>query len=476
MKTTFQALLQRARGQVQLENRQTRQGTEYTKTKGYHIYGHLDLALRLSAAEDHKPARRYLNVLQAFTTVAERTGREFKFDIFEVQGERIHLFQETDDGPGNLETVTNFARVWNAGVNDIVKPKAGDDFKSFSMAADFGSCLVLTSSGGDVSESLISLGNAANRPAKHLSRWTTDRNGHLKVNVAALTPGGETKDAQWQDFDVSTPTEFSRVANARVILNRVTEGIDSKIEAYMAEELQPVGNAPVQAPIKKQGFSFRADYDGFSRRVEAAMSAPEQAQQALVDEFDTIMKEVPKAFAAKINGTVHTFPWAGDCANLFIEPKIDYETAQTSIPATSAHTWHKNAREYKGVRVPEGGHKWAVGVLGGEDGATLMARVHTEHRTFAVAAGWAWGRSIDAYQASGMAAEDSVIANEDKSALDDAYADPFEELNSLFQKATFDALDRAISERTKEKAKHEPAPFYIAGKKEQHPVQRPYSA
>jgi hypothetical protein len=38
------------------------------------------------------------------------------------------------------------------------------------------------------------------------------------------------------------------------------------------------------------------------------------------------------------------------------------------MPATAAHVWHKNAREYKGVRVPEGGHKWAVGFLGGEDG------------------------------------------------------------------------------------------------------------
>jgi hypothetical protein len=476
MKTTFQALLQRARGQVQLENRQTRQGTEYTKTKGYHIYGHLDLALRLSAAEDDKPAQKYLEILQSFTTVAERSGREFNFVIFEVQGERIHLFLETEDGAGNLETVTNFARVWNAGVNNVVKPKAGSDFKSFSMAADFGSCLILPSSGGDVSESLISLGNAANRPAKHLSRWTGERNGHLKVNVAALAPGGENRDAVWKDFDVSSPTEISRAGNERAILNRVTEGIEPEISGYMAKDLQPVGAAPVHAPIKRQGFSFRADYDGFSRRVEAAMGASDPAQQALVDEFDTIMKQVPKAFAAKIKGTVHTFPWAGDCANLFIEPEIDYETAQTSMPATAVHIWHENAREYTGVRVPEGGHKWAVGTLGGEDGVTLMARVYTQHRTFAVAAGWAWGRSIDAYQASGMGAEDSVIANEDKSALDDAYAEPFKELNSLFQKAGFDALDRAIGDRAKEKDKPAPAPFYIAGKKEEHPVERPYSA
>jgi hypothetical protein len=475
MKTTFQALLQRARRQVQLENRQPRQGTEYTKTKGYHIYGHLDLALRLSAAEDDKPAQKYLEILQSFTTVAERTGREFNFVIFEVQGERIHLFLETEDGDGNLETVTNFARVWNAGVNDVVKPKAGTDFKSFSMAADFGSCLILPSSGGDLSESLISLGNAANRPAKHLSRWMGERNGHLKVNVAALAPGGENRDAVWKDFDVSSPGELSRAGNDRAILNRVTEGIEPEISRYMAKDLQPVGTAPVHAPIKKQGFSFRADYDGFSRRVEAAMSQPDHVQQALVEEFDTIMKQVPKAFAAKIKGTVHTFPWAGDCANLFIEPEIDYETAQTSMPATAAHTWHKNAREYTGVRVPEGGHKWAVGMLGGEDGVTLMARVYTHHRTFAVAAGWAWGRSIDAYQASGMGAEDSVIANEDKSALDDGYAEPFNELNSLFQRAGFDALNRAVENAGRAKTKSAPAVFHIGKQKEELRAQRPYS-
>ena len=219
LKLSFSDLLARARGLTQLENRQTRYGTRYTSTRGYHFYGHLDLGLRLFAAEDERPAKKYLEILQAFTTVAERAGKEFGLVIFEVQGERIHLFLETEDGPGQRQNIIDFARVWNAGVNEVVKPKAGTDFKSFSMAADFGSTLVVLSAGED--ESIVSLGNAANRPAKHLSRWTGTRNGHLKLNVASLRPGGENADAVWEDHDVSeVPASVVR-GLTKALLNRV---------------------------------------------------------------------------------------------------------------------------------------------------------------------------------------------------------------------------------------------------------------
>lgn len=476
LKLSFSDLLARARGLTQLENRQTRYGTPYTNTKGYHFYGHLDLSLRLSAAEDDRPAKKYLEILQAFTTVAERAGKEFDLVIFEVQGERIHLFLETEDGPGQRQNIIDFARVWNAGVNEVVKPKAGTDFKSFSMAADFGSTLVVLSSGED--ESIVSLGNAANRPAKHLSRWQGPRNGHLKLNVASLRPDGENADAVWEDHDVSeVPPSVAR-GLTKALLNRVTESIDTTVSNYMelsAKELAPVSDVPVQSPLKKQGFAFRADYDGFSARVQAAMAAPEQAQQALVDEFAQIMRQVPQDFANGIKGTVTIFPWAGDCANLFIEAEVDYETAQTSLPARAAHTWHKNAKSYKGLRPSEGPHKWAVGVLGGEDGATLVARVQTEHRHFPVAAGWGWGRSIDAYQASGVGAEDTVISLEDRKALDDQYAEPFKELDTRFEKAGYEALDKAVRGTGKTEPRSEPAPFYIGSKKEELPAQRPHS-
>ena len=318
MKLTFRDLLDRARGLTQLENRQTRQGTPYTRTKGYHVYGHLDLALRLSAAEDDRQAKKYLEILQAFTTVAERAGKEFDLVVFEVQGERIHMFLETEDGPGQKQSIIDFARVWNAGVNKIVKPKAGDAFKSFSIAADFGSTLVLLSSGED--ESIVSLGNSANRPAKHLSRWQGSRNGHLKINVAALEVGGEDKDARWEDHDVSeVPAAVTR-GHTDALLNRVTASIETTVSNYLelsAKELEPVGNAPVHRPLKKQGFAFRADYDGFSKRVQAAMAGTDQAQQILVDEFDQIMQQVPQEFADGIKGTVTIFPWSGDCAMVF---------------------------------------------------------------------------------------------------------------------------------------------------------------
>ena len=90
-----------------------------------------------------------------------------------------------------------------------------------------------------------------------------------------------------------------------------------------------------------------------------------------------------------------------------------------------------------------------------------------------MAAGWGWGRSIDAYQANGVGAEDTVIALEDRKALDDQYAEPFKELDTRFEKASYDALDKACCGKVQ--VVSEPAPFYIGTKKEELPAQRPHS-
>src|SRR5688572_22246626 len=64
----------------------------FAQARGFHIYGELSLKLRLSAAENEQHAQRFLSLLQNYTELAEQCGAVAGTSIFEVHGERIHLF------------------------------------------------------------------------------------------------------------------------------------------------------------------------------------------------------------------------------------------------------------------------------------------------------------------------------------------------------------------------------------------------
>jgi len=58
---------------------------------GFHIYGELNLTLKLTAATDTKDAAKLLRVLQEYVAIAETCAAIVDAELLEIQGERIHL-------------------------------------------------------------------------------------------------------------------------------------------------------------------------------------------------------------------------------------------------------------------------------------------------------------------------------------------------------------------------------------------------
>ena len=445
------------------EGRWDARDVPFTDTSGFHTYADLDLDLDVSAGDDHA-AFRNLQIFQALASAAEAVGRVSGMRILELQGQRIHLYLEaaipTDATVRKLvEGLRVFYQLATAEIGRLV----GDIPFSLRMAADHGRAILLRSIGDDVSESVVSLGNAANRPAKHLAPAV--RNNGVPAGFLALNEGvlRGSADAHWRliDLDVTRAQkqavdEGAGDAEARHTMFSAAiaqyTGLAKSAMEVLAREFEPNPHNPVQAPLRRSGFMFRADLDGHSAKVRAAMEQGDRAIMALVANFHQIMR-YPIAFKESLpeGVSVLCFPWAGDCANLFLECD-DYQLERAYLPNTAALNWHSQNGE-SGVewRKVLDNCNWLVALGGGDPsssgrGTLLTGKVFADGRTFHVGAGWSWRRSLDAEQSKGTTAQQTVIQVEDYRALDRvcqaAYHD-HPENPSLFKVADLASLTRA---------------------------------
>jgi hypothetical protein len=417
----------------------------FTDTIGFHIYSDLAVELRRSAG-DEKAAAKYLHILQVYAKAAESVCESDWLRILEVQGGRLHLYAESSPAQVQrlIQSCRKFYRLATGGVSAI----AGNTQFTIRMAADHGRAILLRSTGEDISESIVSLGNPANRPAKLLSQ-DVSRNGvkagHLALNRNALTDG----DAEWTQINLAAEgirkSHYEGVTGNALIENS-TQG---SMTAFAAAEIEENPGNPVFAPITRRGFMLRADLDGFSARVNEAMAQGGDAILALVREFNEIMK-YPLAFASTLpkGVSVTIFPWAGDCANIFLECD-NYPLEQCHLPHKAARNWHSVKPNGTNWSALFGKTQWLVAIAGGSEenghGSILTGNVIAEGRTFHVGAGWIWHRSLEAEQAESNRATESVIQCEDYDALDAHLKDAFRDHSAhpkLFKTAALADLNK----------------------------------
>jgi len=425
----------------------------YSDVRGYHLYSDLGLRLAISAAESDEAAYRNLQILQAYVSAAESAGEVTGMTFLEVQGRRLHLFREAASADDELaEEVRRGCRAfYELARRKILDVAPGTEF-TIRMALDYGRAILLRSVGDDVSESIVSLGNAANRPAKKLAR-DVDRSGvpagYLAINETAFGQD-ENQPPVWRLVDLTAP----------IVSRKTDDLLGESMVAFSAIEnrarpFEPNPHNPVNAPRKRRGFMFRADLDGFSSRVSDAMSSGADAISSLVADFQVLMS-YPVAFKDTLPDgvSVVAFPWAGDCANLLLECD-DYAVERTYLPNRAAINWHDQGRGLAGNgtdwRSRMRGSKWLVAIAGGEQvekehGFILTGNVLASGRTFHVGSGWSWQRSLDAEQSTGTRPEDTVIHNEDYGGLDEPLRRPYSEhaaQPALFKIAPFDRLVKA---------------------------------
>jgi hypothetical protein len=462
----------------------------FADTRGFHVYADLDLKLLIAAAEDENSAYINLQILQAYATAADAVTRASNFRILEVQGQRLHLFRESNQPQTDSREVIDACKVFYGLATKHIKNVKRDLPFTIRMAADYGRAILLRSVGEDVSESVISLGTAANRPAKKLSRDVGRSGvpaGHLAINETAFDndPSG---DAVWKLIDLAEviPAKKAAVEFLEEAAGARYAEVASGALQQFAQQFEPNPKNPVHSPRKRFGFMLRADLDGFSQRIDAALASGDKAVAKLVKDFQTIMS-YPVAFKDMLPDGVSVlmFPWAGDCANLFLECD-DYSIERTYLPNRAAINWHDQGRGIGSSgtnwRSVLGGCEWLVAITGGhnhesEHGFILSGNIIAADRTFHVGAGWSWLRSLEAEQSSETRPEDTVIHNEDHAALDAPLKAPYSDHPahpSLFKIAPFNRLVRA--QNSHDQSTSVSVPAVVPGTTIKVAAPRPYAA
>lgn len=446
------------------------EGVLFNDVTGFHIYGHLGLHLRLAAAEEAKNADTYLDLLEEYAQIAEACSGRVGAALLEVQGERLHfLLPAAALDNASIKQLLQFCIALTGTVYDTLKPKAGEDWDGFALAADHGRVIVIAT-GREGDDSVVSLGNAANRPAKRLARTPAVKAGYLALASAVfgksplLISGGAFRaDQAWIEINVKEPAGYLAPVINVPLQNQMNESATAIANAFrerrnlvtFATANDIAAHATIDDPVEVQAICVRADLDGFSRQVEAAFAAgTEQAIRSLIQRFLVIM-DFPEEFGKRLNRTVISLPWAGDCATQIIPLNRGeiWATLRKTMPAVAAITWHDCDGEDDGriqeIRTAMEGTRWAIGVAGGDEdegssGRMLIANIRTAARKYRVASGWNVRRSLDAQQADNVVADDTVVHITDYDGLNTNYQIAFKELrdSTIFRCAKLAALKR----------------------------------
>jgi hypothetical protein len=394
---------------------------------GYHIYGELKLTKKLSSPESNADTAVCLRAIIATTQIADRCVREERGQLLEAQGEIIHAFLSTT-GNSYLDALRlyRFAKALTQTVYKIVKPICGDGWNGFAMAADAGDSLILTTA--TQTQSTISLGACANRPAKKLAE-----------GVASGTLSVRNEKGRWDEIDLldqTTDTQEDRATIARyqsIISDIPTDTESITINFSRSYDKQTAAWIQEKTSTALYGHVLRADLDGFSIRVETAFRATDRiaALIKLAGEFNTLIQRAEATFQNYEHSGKLLLPWAGDCLNGVIFPSSSetFSDSQGRLPATFGAHWHGEFQD-------PNDDKWTLGIAGGDadectptsNGRVLIATIATDSRDFSIAVGWGCGMSLRAQEAKGARADDTVIPVADYRQLEPIYQDLFSSL------------------------------------------------
>lgn len=418
------------------------------RTVGFHVYGDLEVKNRMEKANTEDMARLFLEAIEETVAIAAAFTQVDDIWLFEAQGRRFHLFIDADTADeASLNKLLAYCSYVAQSVDNRVRAIIPDDYVKFSLAVDHGRAVVISTgrAGGD---SLISLGNAANVPAKRLSRTDiSDGNLVIPIELARKNPVlakecAEQSGSNWVHVNVLLKRFVALARDQIDILECVAtttrvvdEGLVKRailFEALAAKSDESTA-ASVQQPLVVKGLVFRADLHGFTRKIEEAYDRGEAAVSQVVQEFIDILK-LPDAFEQVLGNPSVRLPWAGDCYTLVIQPRTyeDYAAIRRTLPAIVCYLWHDpdgtvNEKRPAGLRQTAPKHKWSVGIAGGteSEGHVLLANINTSERRFLVAAGWSQAVSLEAQNAGGLAETESAIHVEDHRELEAKFQEAF---------------------------------------------------
>jgi hypothetical protein len=421
-------------------------GIGFDETRGYHIYCELRPASDIEFANDDTKALKHVQIIEEFTNHGVQSAAPFKVTLLELQGNVLHFYKEAELSYDSAVEAIQFVFLFTTTLYEELKPELGNDWVGFASCMAHGPAIVLRHEGGGCS-SIVSLGPAANRPAKQLLYGKTPASC---VDV----PGGWAKMlgvAGVGDWYTVNLRDREQLPFASGLLNE-------NLRSQQLERIRAFRGAKDRARVNTiskanriQGVAVQADLDGFSATVQKAFVEGAAAVERVALGFAKILEFGDYMRQSTPNATA--LPWAGDRAPTLV-PKLnwlDFSLRWQEFAGDSAESKRNSwAKLFSGV-------SWAIGACHGRTGSSILVPIQAQGRRFWVAAGWPVAVSMEA-QNLGKGG-DIVIHNHDYNELDAATKRLFSKITGTeFWKTTSitrDKISRAAIEIGKSK---EPSP------------------
>ncbi|MES2468998.1 MAG: hypothetical protein V4675_16960 [Verrucomicrobiota bacterium] len=376
----------------------------------WHIYIKMDFLRQYEYAETKNDGKSFVRNVARAAKAIETVISGSDGIVVEVQGSVIHCILV--DPNCNSSLLRSHCRAINNALH-LVFPDSSR-VEGWRMAADWGKTLLVRGRGIHNDNSYVSLGNAANAPAKHLFAQLSlgsESERKLKRFVCAWRLGGG---GAWmydvlnrqvdEDFKDKAPSKFLEIRNRDFGLKSVAA---KAAQGYVhiqnrAAPLSPQGapnSADGEDPVVYYGWVMRADIDGFTARVEQCFDNDMKMLQ-LGERFEKIMEEAA-VFASKHSEMLVQLPWAGDnfTAVVVFEDKSKYEEA---IQGKLIEFGLDFASALNAVVVEADLGGWAqtaagCKIHGNSQGNVYVGAVEFEGRRFLIGAGGGIGRSTQAF-------------------------------------------------------------------------------
>ena len=377
----------------------------YLETSGWHFYSYLKIRPHLIEDTSVYDDRRLMSIYKNYTYAADIAARKAlsKCQILEHQGNVIHFFFPE----ANFDKVIYpFAKSLTALVEDHVLGYFAKDVVTFNMATEQGKSVIVESSSPTANESersTVSLGPCANNPAKRMIK-------RIEGRICPLSWRDNPDDEDWHVYECHVEEENRERA---VILESFMKVLGEQLEV----EKRKLSNGEVRS---REALYFRADMDGFTRKVKKAFDNNKVAE--LVEEFISYMK---LANAWQIRSkvvTVSPHPWAGDCFNVEIvstsSELYNFAAVRSNEPQGIVRDWERYVKSdkfsgfsYRNDKTPV---RWVYSIAGGR---ILDFVVKTDSREFKLCVGRPVGRTHAAVNFEENEPEYLVMHMEDISLL-----------------------------------------------------------
>lgn len=414
----------------------------YAFVAGWHFYAYLDIPSSQEECDDAEDERAIAQLYHEYTHAAKRVVSVFgdKSELLEHQGSLLHFHLQF--GTNETDQVLSFGHLLATFVFDDVMKNARTPLR-FSMAAECGTCCILrvpSPMQEDASYSRVSLGPCANNPAKKL--LGSDDVGAWKLAYRS------SEDDNWQSVDCEADEVSRKLIHESRIVQPIASMKFSSVEAYAQDGVDPVEDAPYYSAKRVPGFVFRADLDGFTRKVhEAFKNGDEVTASLMAESFISFMEEVSEwQMRSRDDVRFVTCPWAGDCCTMVVgflnrDGNYDMGEARRQISAYPIKLIGQWETELASHHKSDGLGAWTYSMALGN---TRIFTERVDDTPYRLTVGWPVSVSHEGVNATGTDKGDLIMHKDDVAQMTVAAQDSFQYISPKFRRQDDDARQKTI--------------------------------